>query len=87
MVISTMSAKNQTTIGKEIVAALGLRPGTQLRQTVEGSRLIIEPIGDIMSSFGVFKAYAKSSPVSIQDETDAAEQAIVEDVMKSMRNE
>jgi len=85
MVITTLSGKNQTTIGKEFVTFFGLKPGTKLRQFRDEGRIIIEPIGDVMSAFGALKS---SIPMaSIEDEEEAAEQAIAEDAMKSMRDE
>ena len=84
MVITTLTGKNQTTLGMEFVKLLGLRPGARLRQSLDGHRIIIEPIGDVMSAYGALKSDIKAG--SIAEETEAAEGSIAEDAMKSMRD-
>jgi bifunctional DNA-binding transcriptional regulator/antitoxin component of YhaV-PrlF toxin-antitoxin module len=84
MVITTLTGKNQTTLGMEFVKLLGLKPGTRLRQSLEGHRIIIEPIGDVMTAYGALKSDIKAG--SIAEETEAAERSIAEDAMKSMRD-
>lgn len=44
---TTISPAFQTTLAAEAVRALGLRPGMMLSQTVEGNRLILEPLHDV----------------------------------------
>lgn len=84
MVITTLSAKHQTTLGAEIVKSLKLEPGTRLKQYMEGDRIIIEPLDDVMTAFGSVKT---SVPfISIAHETSVAEEGIAEDAMKSMRD-
>ena len=74
MVISTLTGKNQTTLGMEFVKLLGLEPGTRLKQSLEGNRIIIEPLQDMMSAFG---SLADSEPgTSIKEETAGMEAAI-----------
>jgi hypothetical protein len=85
MVITTLSGKNQTTLGMEFVKSLGLMPGARLKQSLEGNRIIIEPIGDVMSAFGSLKSEIKAG--SIAEETEAAERAMAADAMKPMRHE
>ena len=87
MVVTTMSGKNQTTIAKEFVDFFGLRPGAKLMQSREGDRLIIEPVGDVMTAFGAFKPAPDMRDMSIEDEEAAAEQVIVEGAMKGVRDE
>jgi hypothetical protein len=83
MIITTLSGKNQTTLGMAFVKSLGLEPGAKLKQSLEGNRIIIEPIGDIMSAFGALKSPLKMG--TIAEETEAAELAMAEDAMKSMK--
>ena len=58
-----------------------------MKQTVEEGKVILEPVRDIMESYGVFKKYAKDQPPSIKEETEAAERGMAEDAMNSMRDE
>ncbi|MBP6507938.1 MAG: AbrB/MazE/SpoVT family DNA-binding domain-containing protein [Opitutaceae bacterium] len=44
---TTISPAFQTTLAAEAVRALGLRPGMMLSQTVEGNRLVLEPLHDV----------------------------------------
>ena len=49
---TTISPAFQTTLAAEAVRALKLRPGMMLSQTVEGGRLILEPLHDVESLAG-----------------------------------
>ena len=49
---TTISPAFQTTLAAEAVRALSLRPGMILSQTVEGNRLILEPLHDVYSLAG-----------------------------------
>ncbi|MDB6115031.1 MAG: hypothetical protein JWQ62_1976 [Lacunisphaera sp.] len=49
---TTISPAFQTTLAAEAVRALKLRPGMMLSQTVEGDRLILEPLHDVESLAG-----------------------------------
>ena len=49
---TTISPAFQTTLAAEAVRALNLRPGMMLSQTVEGNRLILEPLHDVNSLAG-----------------------------------
>jgi hypothetical protein len=49
---TTLSPAFQTTLAAEAVRALSLRPGMILSQTVEGNRLILEPLHDVDSLAG-----------------------------------
>ena len=49
---TTISPAFQTTLAAEAVRALKLRPGMILSQTVEGNRLILEPLHDVDSLAG-----------------------------------
>lgn len=44
---TTISPAFQTTLAADVVRALGLKPGMILSQTVEGDRLVMEPLHDI----------------------------------------
>lgn len=87
MFFTIVSPKYQLTLGMEIRKVLGIKPGTRLKQSVEDGRVIIEPVRDIMESYGVFKKFAPAKLASIQEETEAAERGMAEEAMKSMRNE
>ena len=49
---TTISPAFQTTLAAEAVRALKLRPGMMLSQTVEGDRLVLEPLHDVDSLAG-----------------------------------
>ena len=49
---TTISPAFQTTLAAEAVRVLRLRPGMILSQTVEGNRLILEPLHDVDSLAG-----------------------------------
>lgn len=62
--LTTISPAYQTTLAAEAVRALRLKPGMTLSQTVEGNRLILEPLHDFAALAGSLgKARA---PVSIE---------------------
>lgn len=71
---STISSALQTTLAAEAVRALGLRPGMKLSQTVEGNRLILEPLSDVETLAGSLGG--KKPPVSIEKMTKGAKAAI-----------
>ena len=50
--LTTISSAYQTTLAAGAVRALGLRPGMMLSQTVEGNRIILEPLHDVESLAG-----------------------------------
>jgi hypothetical protein len=73
---TTISPAFQTTLAVEAVRALNLRPGMILSQTVEGNRLILEPLHDVDSlagSLGTGRA-----PVSIERMKQGARTAIAQ---------
>ncbi len=74
MTVSTLSPKNQTTLGVEFVRQLKLRAGARLKQTVENGKIILQPIPDVSTAFGALKPKRKF--VSIEEETEVAEKAI-----------
>lgn len=78
MIFTTLSPKNQTTLSMEFVKALGLAPGTRLKQSLEGNRIVIEPIAGVMTAFG---ALAADGPVfTIKEETEGMEAAVAREV-------
>jgi AbrB family looped-hinge helix DNA binding protein len=42
--ITTVSTKGQFVIPAEIRASLGIEPGTRIAVSVEGSRIVLEPV-------------------------------------------
>jgi bifunctional DNA-binding transcriptional regulator/antitoxin component of YhaV-PrlF toxin-antitoxin module len=87
MFFTIVSPKYQMTLGMEIRKALGILPGTRLKQSVADGKVIMEPVRDIMESYGVFKNFAPAILATNQEETEAAERGMAEDAMKSMRHE
>jgi len=80
---TTISPAFQTTLAAEAVRALRLRPGMILSQTVEGNRLILEPLDDVDSlagSLGIGRA-----PVSIEKMKHGARAAMAQAGRKALR--
>ena len=85
MFFTTVSPKYQATLGLAVREKLGLKPGVRIKGTIEDGKIVLEPLGDILDSFGIFKDAARVPSPSIAEETEAAELAMAEDAMKSMR--
>lgn len=80
---TTISPAFQTTLAAEAVRALGLRPGMMLSQTVEGNRLILEPLHDVESlagSLGTGRA-----PLGIAKMKQGAKAAMAQAGLKALR--
>jgi hypothetical protein len=71
---TTISPAFQTTLAAEAVRALKLRPGMLLSQTVEGNRLILEPLHDVNSLAGSLRT--GSAPVSVDKMNQGARAAL-----------
>lgn len=80
MVVTRMSPKHQTTLAMEYVKLLGLVAGVRLKQWVEGNRIILEPIPDIMDSFGGFSKPSGMKKLSAKQEKNAMEMAVAKEV-------
>lgn len=72
MPISTLTAKGQVTIPKEIRKALGLQPLEKIIIVVEGGQAIIRPLrGSILDIGGTVRIPAAEKPIrfrSVRDE-------------------
>lgn len=82
---TTISPAFQTTLAAEAVRALKLRPGMILSQTVEGTRLILEPLHDVDSlagSLGTGRA-----PVRIEKMKQGAKAAMAQAGSKALRTD
>jgi AbrB family looped-hinge helix DNA binding protein len=44
--ITTVSTKGQFVIPSEMRASLGIRPGTRIAVTQDGSRIVLEPVSE-----------------------------------------
>jgi bifunctional DNA-binding transcriptional regulator/antitoxin component of YhaV-PrlF toxin-antitoxin module len=71
---TTISPAFQTTLAAEAVRALGLRPGMMLSQTVEGNRLILEPLHDVDALAGSLGQ--NRAPVSLEKMNQGAKSAL-----------
>ncbi len=80
---TTISPAFQTTLAAEAVRTLNLRPGMILSQTVEGTRLILEPLHDVDSLAGSLGT--GRVPVSIEKMRQAAKAAIAQAGRKAPR--
>lgn len=81
---TTISPAFQTTLAAEAVRALNLRPGMILSQTVEGNRLILEPLHDVDSlagSLGTGRA-----PVSVEKMNRGAKAALARAGGKTLKS-
>lgn len=80
---TTISSAFQTTLAAAAVRALKLRPGMKLSQTVEGNRLILEPLQDVdtlAGSLGKGRA-----PVSVEKMSRGAKAALAQAGRKGLR--
>ena len=80
---TTISPAFQTTLAAEAVRALNLRPGMILSQTVEGTRLILEPLHDVDSLAGSLGT--GRGPVSIEKMNQTAKTAIAQAGRNALR--
>lgn len=71
---TTISPAFQTTLAAGAVRALNLRPGMRLSQTVEGSRLILEPLHDVEALAGSLGS--GRAPVSVEKMNQGARAAL-----------
>lgn len=71
---TTISPAFQTTLAAEAVRTLKLRPGMKLSQTVEGNRLILEPLEDVDHLAGSLGA--NKPPISISKMNKGTKAAI-----------
>ena len=78
MVFTTLSPKNQTTLGMEFIKALGLTPGARLKQSLEGNKIIIEPVDGLMTAFGALASDGRKH--TVKEETEGMEAAIAAEV-------
>jgi hypothetical protein len=83
MTISTLSAKNQTTLSIEFVRRLKLKAGTRLQQSIKDGKIILEPMPDVMTAYGSLKPKRKF--VSIEEETQGMEKAVGRAVARGRR--
>lgn len=82
---TTISPAFQTTLAAEAVRALNLRPGMILSQTVEGNRLILEPLHDVDSLAG---SLGPGRPtVSIEKMKQGAKAAMAQAARQALRTE
>ncbi len=82
---TTISPAFQTTLAAEAVRALRLRPGMMLSQTVEGNRLILEPLHDVDSLAGSLGTGC--APVGIEKMNQGAKAALARAGRKALRTD
>ncbi len=74
MTTSTLSPKNQTTLNVNFIRQLKLRAGTKFKQTLEGGRIILQPLSGADSAFGSLRPGRKF--ISTAAETKGMERAV-----------
>lgn len=87
MVVTTLSPKHQTTVAMEFVKQLHLAAGMRFKQWVEGNRIIMEPIPDIMDSFGSLPKPEGMAALTPGEENDMMEMLVAREVMGFERND
>ena len=80
---TTISPAFQTTLAAEAVRVLKLRPGMLLSQTVEGNRLILEPLHDVDSLAGSLGR--GRAPVSVEKMSRGAKAALAKASLRGLR--
>jgi AbrB family looped-hinge helix DNA binding protein len=66
---TTVSTKGQLVIPAEIRAELGIEPGTKIAITVEGSRIVLQPVTErlIDEMHGVFQGGSSATDELIEE--------------------
>jgi hypothetical protein len=82
MTISTLSPKNQTTLGIDLIRQLNLPAGSRFRHWIEDGKIVLEPIPDADSAYGSLKP--KRPFVSIEDETAGMERAVGQEIGRNL---
>lgn len=82
---TTISPAFQTTLAADAVRALRLRPGMILSQTVEGNRLILEPLHDVDSLAGSLGR--GRPPVGVEKMKQGAKAAMAQAARKALRTD
>lgn len=83
MIITTVSAKGQTTISRVLMRDMGFGPGTRVKQSRRGKDLIFQPVEDVMTAFGALAG--KDPTYGIKEETGLMEAAVAKKVMAKAR--
>lgn len=87
MIITRLSQKHQTTVSIKHVKKLGLVAGMRFKQWVEGNRIILEPIPEVLNGFGAFTKPSNLEGMSLKEEEESMEMAVALDVVERVRVE
>jgi antitoxin PrlF len=87
LLTSTLTARNQTTLPKQVVKALHLKPAAKLSYEVmnDGTVLLTSKTETFASLAGQFAKRRVSRPVRVEDMKAAAQRGAAEAFKKSMR--
>jgi AbrB family looped-hinge helix DNA binding protein len=87
MPTSTVTARGQTTIPKEVRKSLGLKPNDKLLYVVSGDSVILRPIhGSLLGLRGIFKDAVKGKgPVDFKKLREETKRAIGKRIVEEMR--
>ncbi|MBU0693252.1 MAG: type II toxin-antitoxin system PrlF family antitoxin [Candidatus Omnitrophica bacterium] len=85
MHFSTVTAKGQTTIPKEVRELLHLSPNDKVVYVPDGKRVFLTPInGNILDLKGVVKHSGKK-PIDFSKLREKVKEKVVKEIMKEMR--
>lgn len=86
MTTSTLTRKNQTTIPRAVVKALGLVPSAQLVYEIEGDRVVLTAKTATFASLaGTFPKKPGQRAHTVEEIKEAARQGAIQRYKRSMR--
>ena len=85
MPVSTLTAKGQTTIPKQVREQLHLKPRDKLRYIVEGDAIVMRPMrGSILDLKGIFRGAVKGS-IDFKKLREEMKKHVAQRVLKDLR--
>jgi antitoxin PrlF len=85
MATQVVTRKGQITIPAEIRRQLNIHEGARVIVVLDNDEIRIKPVGDVVGrTAGIFREYAKTPPLTIEELKEATAQAWAEEGMRGM---
>jgi AbrB family looped-hinge helix DNA binding protein len=82
---SVITRKGQATVPIEIRRSLGLEQGDKISWIQQNGHVVVRRAQSVTErTAGILKPYLQGPPLTIEEETEAFEQAVADEVMTSM---
>jgi bifunctional DNA-binding transcriptional regulator/antitoxin component of YhaV-PrlF toxin-antitoxin module len=82
---SIITRKGQATVPVEIRRSLGLEQGDRITWVPQNGQVVVQRAKSVTErTAGILKPYLQGTPLTIEEETEAFEQAVADEVMASM---